>query len=127
MISYTEQAVNGVPNVLLLFFSFLFLFQVNKGGKSVSTFHVSGNFYHLSRIYGRFGFSYVWFGAFFFSSRNFLLHWGYGVYLVCTKGGFFHERDDVNDCLYVHSLFCVYLCVCLICVMYWGEYYCFGE
>lgn len=90
MISYTEQAVNGVPNVLLLFFSFLFLFQVNKGGKSVSTFHVSGNFYHLSRIYGRFGFSYVWFGAFFFSSLVISFFIGDMVFIwFVRKGGFF--------------------------------------
>lgn len=90
MFSYKEQAVKGVANIPFFSFYFLFLVQSKYGGKSVSPFHVWEFFYHLSRIYGRFGFSYLWFGAFFLLvSCNFLLHWGYGVYLVVRKGLFF--------------------------------------
>lgn len=62
-----EQVAKGLRKLTifsLLFLYFSFLSRVNKG-KSVSPFHVSGNFYYLSHVYGRFGFSYLWFGAFF--------------------------------------------------------------
>lgn len=70
-----------------------------------------GNFY-LSRIYGRLGFSYVWFGAFFLSLVISFIGDMVFIWFV-RKGGVFHERDDVNDCLYVHSLFCMPECISL--------------
>lgn len=85
----TEQAVNGVPDIPFAFLFLSFLFKVNKGVNQFQLFMCLGFFYHLSRIYGRFGFSYVWFGAFFFSSLVISFFIGDLVFIWFVRKGVF--------------------------------------
>lgn len=66
MISYTEQAVNGVPNVLCFLFLSFFLFKVNKGVNQFQLFMCLGIFIFLVSM-GGLGFHM--FGLGHFSSR----------------------------------------------------------